>query len=244
MSPLTKYLDILWRRPLQCVENKYVNLRCQFHQHFTCSFYACRSQKRQMTLLTWLSFFAHSGSTCIKAVRRTLMKLSAADHENFPSISLKFLRPCVPLPSEIWVWFKVIREARVTLLTSSTLLPPSSRYGLLRLSLTSSGFPDCFSPSGVTQLIKVLTRPVLYRYYDSCFVTSVFTAVLWHLSLWWFWVIVKCIFVFETANIAPDSWKVKLKLRKYEKVWTKLKSVNHAVKWDLYNPTNHGNVIA
>jgi len=50
--------------------------RCQFHQRFTCSFYACRSQKRQMTLLTWLSFFAHSGSTCIKAVCRMLMKLS------------------------------------------------------------------------------------------------------------------------------------------------------------------------
>jgi hypothetical protein len=29
-----------------------------------------------MTLLTWLSFFAHSGSTCLKAARRTLMKLS------------------------------------------------------------------------------------------------------------------------------------------------------------------------
>jgi len=40
------------------------------------SFYARRSQKRQMTLLTWRSFFAHSGSTCMKAVCRTLMKLS------------------------------------------------------------------------------------------------------------------------------------------------------------------------
>jgi len=29
-----------------------------------------------MTLLTWLSFFANSGSTSVKAVRRTLMKLS------------------------------------------------------------------------------------------------------------------------------------------------------------------------
>jgi len=51
-------------------------IRCQFHQHFKCSFYARRSQKRQMTLLTWLSFFAHLGSTCVKAVHRTLMKLS------------------------------------------------------------------------------------------------------------------------------------------------------------------------
>jgi len=49
---------------------------CQFHQHFTCSFYARRSQKHQMTLLTWLSFFAHSGSTCVKDVHRMLMKLS------------------------------------------------------------------------------------------------------------------------------------------------------------------------
>jgi len=49
---------------------------CQFHQRFTCGFYARRSQKRQMTLLTWLSFFAHSGSTFVKAVGRTLMKLS------------------------------------------------------------------------------------------------------------------------------------------------------------------------
>jgi len=50
--------------------------RCQFHQRFTCSFYAGRSQKCQMTLLTCLSSFAHSGSTCVKAVHRTLMKLS------------------------------------------------------------------------------------------------------------------------------------------------------------------------
>ncbi len=44
-----------------------------------CSFYAHRSQKCQMTLLTWLSIFAHSGSTCVKAVLRMLMKLSP-DH--------------------------------------------------------------------------------------------------------------------------------------------------------------------
>jgi hypothetical protein len=48
----------------------------QFHQHFTYSFYASRSQKCQMTLLTWLSCFAHSGSMCVKAVCRTLTKLS------------------------------------------------------------------------------------------------------------------------------------------------------------------------
>ncbi len=41
-----------------------------------CSFYALRSQKCQMTLLTWLSFYAHSGSTSVKAVHRTLVKLT------------------------------------------------------------------------------------------------------------------------------------------------------------------------
>ncbi len=50
--------------------------RCRFHQCFMCSFYARRSQKRQMTLLTWLSFFAHLGSACVKAVRKMLMKWS------------------------------------------------------------------------------------------------------------------------------------------------------------------------
>ncbi len=52
--------------------------RCLFHQRLTCSFYSRRSQKCQMTLLTWLSLFAHSGSTCVKAVRRMLMKLTQA----------------------------------------------------------------------------------------------------------------------------------------------------------------------
>jgi len=53
-----------------------LHIRCQFRQQFTCSFYARRYQKRQMTLLPSLSIFAHSGSTCVKAVHRTLMKLS------------------------------------------------------------------------------------------------------------------------------------------------------------------------
>ncbi len=43
----------------------------QFHQHFMCSFYTCRSQKRQTILLTWLSFFAHSWSARVKAACRT-----------------------------------------------------------------------------------------------------------------------------------------------------------------------------
>ncbi len=49
---------------------------CQFHQHFTFNFYDPRAQKRKMTMLTWLSFFAHLGSTSVKAVWRTLMKLN------------------------------------------------------------------------------------------------------------------------------------------------------------------------
>jgi len=54
--------------------------RCQFHQHFMHSFYAHRSQKCQMILLTWLSFFAHLRSALIKAARRTLMKLTPGGH--------------------------------------------------------------------------------------------------------------------------------------------------------------------
>ena len=53
------------------------NIRCQFHQHSTSNFYAPGDQKRKMTILTWLSFFAHSESTCVKAVRRMLMKLTS-----------------------------------------------------------------------------------------------------------------------------------------------------------------------
>jgi len=32
--------------------------RCQFHQHFTQSFYACRFQKCKKILMTWLNFYA------------------------------------------------------------------------------------------------------------------------------------------------------------------------------------------
>jgi len=48
--------------------------RCQFHLRFKYKFYVRRSWKRQITLLTWLSFFAHSGCTSVKVVCRTLMK--------------------------------------------------------------------------------------------------------------------------------------------------------------------------
>ncbi len=40
----------------------------RYHQCSTYNFYARGAQKRKMTKLTWLSFFAHSGSTCVKAV--------------------------------------------------------------------------------------------------------------------------------------------------------------------------------
>ncbi len=49
---------------------------CQFHQHFTQSFYACRSQKRQITLKTWLYFFVHWESGLVKAAHKTMMKLT------------------------------------------------------------------------------------------------------------------------------------------------------------------------
>ncbi len=62
-------------------------IRCQFHQHFKHNFYARRSQKCQMTLLTWLSFLCIQGSTCVKAVRRTLMKLSPCVNQGFMFIA-------------------------------------------------------------------------------------------------------------------------------------------------------------
>jgi len=51
---------------------------CQFHQHFTRSFYTRRSQKRKTTLSWPDCLFALSGSTHVKAVRRRLMKLTPA----------------------------------------------------------------------------------------------------------------------------------------------------------------------
>ncbi len=51
-------------------------IRCQFHQCSTYSFYARRSQKRKKILMTWLSFYAFGISMSAKAVRKTLMKLT------------------------------------------------------------------------------------------------------------------------------------------------------------------------
>ena len=44
-------------------------IRCQFHQCFTCSFYARRSQKHQKDSQV-KQLFALSGSSCIKAARK------------------------------------------------------------------------------------------------------------------------------------------------------------------------------
>ncbi len=52
------------------------NYRCQFHQYFNYNFYARRSQKRNKIQLSHEYLFTHLGSTSVKAVRRTLMKLS------------------------------------------------------------------------------------------------------------------------------------------------------------------------
>ncbi len=48
---------------------------CQCHHHFTRSFYACRSQKHKKDWQLNV-FFTLLGSASVKAVRRTLMKLS------------------------------------------------------------------------------------------------------------------------------------------------------------------------
>jgi len=48
---------------------------CQFHQHFTCNFYAQRFLKCKKTVKS-SGFFVVSGSARIKAARRMLMKLT------------------------------------------------------------------------------------------------------------------------------------------------------------------------
>jgi len=56
--------------------------RCQFHQRSMYSLYARRSQKRKKILTNDLTvFFPLLGSTSVKAVRRTLMKLSPGQLE-------------------------------------------------------------------------------------------------------------------------------------------------------------------
>ncbi len=70
--------------------------RAQFHQRYTYSFYACRSQKRKKIQLSHQYLFTLSGSTGAKAERRTLMKLTPVYscqyllHSGMPFIYLKF----------------------------------------------------------------------------------------------------------------------------------------------------------
>jgi hypothetical protein len=52
---------------------------CQFHQHFTYNFYARRCQKRKKIQLSHKYLFTLSGSASVKAVCRTLMKLSPSN---------------------------------------------------------------------------------------------------------------------------------------------------------------------
>jgi len=56
-----------------------ITTRCQFHQSSTHSFCACRFRKGKKTQLSHWYLFTLSGSASVKAVRRTLMKLTA-DH--------------------------------------------------------------------------------------------------------------------------------------------------------------------
>jgi len=51
-------------------------ISCPFHQHSTDSFYAGRSQKSKKIQLSHQYLITLSGSASVKAVRRTLMKLS------------------------------------------------------------------------------------------------------------------------------------------------------------------------
>ena len=53
--------------------SEFEDVRAQFHQRSTYSFYACRSQKRKKDTYDLTVFL---GSTSVKAVLRTLMKLT------------------------------------------------------------------------------------------------------------------------------------------------------------------------
>jgi len=60
---------------------------CQFHQHFKCSFLACRSQKRKKTLMTSLSFCAFGICIC-KTLHVNMLAKSTPVH-----VEKKFLSP-------------------------------------------------------------------------------------------------------------------------------------------------------
>ena len=65
--------------------------KCQFHQHSTSSFYARRSQKRKKDCQV-KQFFVLSGSVCVKAAHRTLMKLTQCTYSTgkVPSFMQQF----------------------------------------------------------------------------------------------------------------------------------------------------------
>ncbi len=64
--------------------------RCEFHQRSKYSFYTCRSQKHEKMQLSLKYIFTLSGSVSVKAVHRTLMKLTHGEwHSWFCFISFK-----------------------------------------------------------------------------------------------------------------------------------------------------------
>ncbi len=73
------------------------SFRCQFQQHFTSSFYICRSQKRKMILTTWLNFYAFGICGCKSDAYTCLW--------NWPFVS--FLR-------SVLVWYVVCRIEKNT----------------------------------------------------------------------------------------------------------------------------------
>ncbi len=79
-----------------------IDTRCWFHQHFTISFYKCRSQKCKKKLTTWLTFLMLFGSTRPKAARKMLMKLTTGKwSQSKPDFPSRVLLP--KFHSSIWL---------------------------------------------------------------------------------------------------------------------------------------------
>ena len=58
--------------------------RCQFHQHFTCSYFACRSQKCKKDSRV-KQLFALLGSACVKAASKNIDEINTrSTNESFP----------------------------------------------------------------------------------------------------------------------------------------------------------------
>jgi len=75
-----KNLNIFWNLTISFTPNTGGGLttetRCLFHQHFSRSFYACRSRKCKKIQLSHQCLLTPSGSARVKVVRRMLMKLN------------------------------------------------------------------------------------------------------------------------------------------------------------------------